>query len=87
MASESWYCLRLNLLDSTYLVQDLGDLTPKGTSVMPVDAPEVRLSDEIIRSGLVERTDPDDDDYLYMGQPPSNTTGRGHEQSLEDTTE
>ncbi|EXJ84888.1 hypothetical protein A1O3_05563 [Capronia epimyces CBS 606.96] len=83
LAAETWDCFRLNLLGTTYVVQDLGDLSAKNTSVVPADDPDIRFSDEIIWSGVVESRDPDEDDYLYMSRAPTGGAGHSHNRSLE----
>jgi hypothetical protein len=76
-ASNSWECFTLNLTKETYMVQNLGNVAPKKLSVMLVDSEEVRLDDEIIRSGLPPDDKAEDsDEYLYMAGPSAN--GAGH---------
>jgi len=76
-ASNSWECFTLNLTEETYVVQNLGRVAPDESSVVPVDSEEVRLADDIIRSGIPpDEKAEDSDDFLYMAAPPA--TGAGH---------
>lgn len=75
-ASRSWECFTLNLTHETYVVQDLGDLSPKPTSVLLVDSERVRLEPHIIQSGLPPVATPEDpDEFLYMAGPEVHGSG------------
>ncbi|KAL2397970.1 hypothetical protein ABEF95_001191 [Exophiala dermatitidis] len=74
-AASSWDCLLHDQLASGYVVQDLGDLTPSDSCVFCVEDPRVRLSDEVVRNGIVETLHEEEDDYLYMNRRLPNLNG------------
>lgn len=93
-ASRSWDCLRFGVYNSTFVLRDLGDLTPKNTSVLPVQD-RAMLADEPTTNGIVagedldenhrQDDDPDEnqgeddaEEHLYMSRPPTSGTGQSH---------
>lgn len=73
LADKSWECFILNMTAEVYAVDDLEMSICSPDSVLPVDSEEVRPDRNEIMDGVVETTDEDDDEYLYMAGPSASS--------------